>query len=136
MKIRFIRFDDEAEIPIRKHHNDTGADIIMNNSGIVKAGETVVIPLGFGIDIPDGYNAYIQCRTSVAMKGLFVQQCAIDAGYKGEIHLILHNLSKEDYSWCAGERLAYIEVFPCTYPEFVEDLGEEREDGWAGSTRR
>lgn len=136
MKIKLIKFHPEVKAPVRKHYNDTGADIFMVNPGIVHAGKVAVIPLGFGIDLPDGYNAHIQVRTSLAKKGIFIQQCAIDAGYKGEIHMIVCNLSDEDYIWNAGDRLGYIEVAPCVYADYLENLGEEREAGAFGSTGR
>lgn len=134
MKIRFIRFDKNAEIPIREHYSDTGADIKMPCDGIIVPGETIKIPLGFGIDVPNGYTARLQVRTSIATKGIMIQSCAIDANYKGEIHMILHNISNDFFSWKKGNRLGYIEVYPIQYPEFVEFLGEERGDNAFGST--
>lgn len=136
MKIKFNKFHPDARIPERKHYSDTGADIYMISPGMVEPGEIVIVPLGFGIEVPNGYNAHIQTRTSTAKKGIFIQQCAIDAGYTGELHMIIANLSKTAFWWNAGDRLGYIEVFPCVYPDFVEDLGEERGDGWAGSTNK
>ena len=134
MKIKFIRFSDEAKIPVRAHHCDTGADIEMPSSGVIFPYETIVIPLGFGIEIPNGHTARLQVRTSVAQKGVMMQSCAIDAGYTGQIHMILHNISKKPFQWLKGDRLGYIEVYPVQYPEFVEDIGEERGDGAFGST--
>ena len=134
MKIKFIRFNENAKLPIRKHYSDTGADIYMLKRGSIVPGETQVIPLGFGIDVPNGYTARIQTRTSIAKQGIFIQQCAIDAGYKGEIHMIITNIGDTDFSWQWNDRLGYIEVYPCVYPEFVEDLGEERGQGAFGST--
>lgn len=134
MKIKFIRFNDKAEIPVRKHYNDTGADIFMLEPDVLMPNETKVIPLGFGIDVPNGYTARIQVRSSMAKQGLFIQQCAIDAGYKGEIHMIVTNIGKDSIYWDKDDRLGYIEVYPCVYPELVEDLGEERGSGAFGST--
>lgn len=134
MQIRFIRFKDDVEIPVRKYYSDTGADIKMRVGGHIKAHETVVIPLGFGIEVPNGHSARMQVRTSVAKKGLFIQGCAIDAGYVGEISLILHNISNNDYDWEKGDRLGYIEVYPCQYPTFIEPPGDTRGTGSFGST--
>lgn len=136
MKIKFIRFNDNVQLPVRKHYSDTGADIYMLEDGYLRVGETAVVPLGFGIDVPNGYNAHIQTRTSIAKQGVFIQQCAIDAGYKGEIHMIITNIGFKPFSWKAGDRLGYIEVYPCVYPEFVEELGEERGTGAFGSTNK
>lgn len=134
MKLRFIRFDDRAQIPQRKHFSDTGADIHMIESGSIAPHDTIVIPLGFGIEVPNGHSARLQVRTSIAKEGLFIQGCAIDAGYVGEIKMILHNISDDTFEWEAGDRLGYIEVYPTQYPEFVENLEEGRGNGAFGST--
>lgn len=134
MKIRFIRFNNKVEIPVRKHYSDTGADIKMMRGGIIKPMETLVIPLGFGIEVPNGHTARLQVRTSIAKRGIMIQGCAIDAGYVGEISMILHNVSDEYFAWEAGDRLGYIEVYPCQYPTFVEDLARSRGTNAFGST--
>lgn len=134
MKIRFIRFHKDARLPTREHHSDTGADVYMMESGRLKARETRVIPAGFGIEVPNGHSARLQVRTSVAKHGVMIQGCAIDAGYDGEIHIILHNLSDKDFYWDAADRLCYIEVYPTQYPEFVEQFTSVRGNEAFGST--
>lgn len=134
MKTRFYRYNKEAQLPERMHYSDTGADIYMPENGIIHPGTTKVIPLGFGIEVPNGYNARLQIRTSIAKHGIFCQGCAIDAGYTGEIHLILHNISCETFQWKKGDRLAYIEMYPCVYPEFVDTELEERYGNSFGSS--
>lgn len=134
MKIKFIRFDEKVEIPTRKHYSDTGADCKMIADGTIFPRETLVIPCGFGVEIPNGYSARMQVRTSIAKKGIMVQGCAIDAGYKGELSYVITNTSSKPFQWLAGDRLCYIEVYPTVYPEFVEDLGKGRLDGAFGST--
>lgn len=135
MKIKVIDFGYER-LPERKHYNDTGADVYVNESYTIQPGETKVIPVGFGIELPDGYNAHFQTRTSVAKQGIFVQQCAIDAGYKGEINLIVTNISNNPYTVNKGDRLAYLEVYPIQYVDYVKDLGDERGIGAFGSTNK
>lgn len=134
MKIRFIKFNDTAKTPVRAHSSDTGADIFMPVDGVIFPHQTVLIPLGFGVEIPNGYSARLQIRTSVALKGIIVQSCAIDAGYTGELHAILHNMSSKTFDWYKDERLCYIEVYPTVYPDFVENLGKERQSDRFGST--
>jgi dUTP pyrophosphatase len=136
MQIRFIRFNKDVKIPERKHPSDTGADIYMIRPGVIAPDETKVIPLGFGIDVPNGHSARLQVRTSVAKEGIFIQGCAIDAGYTGEISMILHNISDKPFTWLANDRLGYIEVYPTQYPTFVEDIEISRGDGAFGSTGR
>ena len=119
-----------------KHYNDTGADIYLLKDIILNPQSTTVIDLGFGIEVPNGYTAHIQTRTSIAKCGIFIQQCAIDAGYTGELHMIVQNFTNQFITFKAGERLGYLEVFACVYPDFVENLGEERGNGWSGSTNK
>ena len=135
MKIKLIDFGYKDK-PVRKHYNDTGADVYLMNDVYIPPQGTVVVPCGFGIELPDGYNAHFQTRTSRAKQGIFVQQCAIDAGYKGEIHMIVSNLNDCEMSFVAGERLAYLEVYPIVYADFVTELGDERGDGAFGSTNK
>lgn len=134
MKIRFIRFHPDAKIPERNYYSDTGADIKMITSGTIKPNQTLVVPLGFGIEVPNGHSARLQVRTSIAKKGIMIQGCAIDAGYVGEISMILHNISDCEYHWDVDDRLGYIEVYPTQYPTFVEDLSTGRGTGAFGST--
>ena len=134
MKLRFIRFNDKAQIPVRKHYSDTGADIYMMSAGRIEPHKTIVIPLGFGIEVPNGHSARLQVRTSVAKQGIFIQGCAIDAGYTGEISMILHNISDDTFTWNENDRIGYIEVYPTQYPEFIENLEKGRGNGAFGST--
>ena len=136
MTLRFIRFNDKAKIPVRKHPSDTGADIYMLDDGFVMPHDTRVIQLGFGIEVPNGHSARLQVRTSIARQGVFIQGCAIDAGYIGEIYMIVHNISNEPFKWREGDRLGYIEVYPTQYPIFVEEEQKGRGDGAFGSTGR
>ena len=133
MKIKLIDFGFAIR-PERKHYNDTGADVALQEDIVIAPHETKVIPCGFGIDLPDGFNAHFQTRTSIAKQGLFIQQCAIDAGYKGELHMIVQNLTDKTFEFKTGDRLCYIEVYPCIYVDYVTNLGEERGTGAFGST--
>lgn len=134
MKIKLIDYG-YTRIPIRKHHNDTGADIYLEYKEVLlKPHKTVVIPCKFGIELPDGYNANIQARTSIAKQGVMVHQCAIDAGYRGEIHMIVTNLSDEEIKFNYGDRLAYLQITPCVYADFVDRFTNERGNGAFGST--
>lgn len=137
MKIKLIDFYHQEPVEslvIRKHYNDTGADVKLKQDVTIMPHETVVIPCGFGIELPDGYNAHFQTRTSVAKQGVLVHQCAIDAGYRGELHMIAQNLTDKILEFKTGDRLCYIEVYPIVYPDFVANLGDERGTGAFGST--
>ena len=134
MQIKFIKFHPNVKMPIRKHPSDTGADFFLLNQVVLLPHETQVISLGFGVEIPNGYTGKLQVRTSIAKQGIHIEQCAIDAGYNGELHAIVTNMSDRVRSFIEGERIGYLEVYPCVYPTLAEDMGEARGTGWSGST--
>ena len=135
MTLKIDLKNPNIKIPMRAHASDTGLDVYMPHSGMVSAGETVTLPLGFSLVIPNGYSARLQTRTSIARKGIICASCAIDAGYTGEWHLILHNISKNDFFWSIDDRLAYIEIFPVAYANLVTEITERKDDNF-GSTGR
>ena len=60
MKIRLIDFGVTKErCPFRPHENDAGADVFMPFDCRIKPGEIIKIPLGYGIEIPDGFAGYV-----------------------------------------------------------------------------
>lgn len=93
MKIKLIDFGvPEHQRPYRPHGNDAGADVYLPYDCTLQPGEIAKIPLGFGLEIPDGYAGYIFPRTSMAVKGLVCELPPVDSGYRGEIHAIISNV--------------------------------------------
>ena len=133
MKVKTIRFG-EYTIPSRRHYNDAGADVYSPVNITIKPLETVKIPLGFGLELPDNLMGCIYPRSSFVAKGLMSHIPPVDSGYRGEIHAIMTNLSNYDVTIIAGERIAQLIVTPVYVCDFVETLGEERETGAFGST--
>lgn len=134
MQLKFIRFNENVKMPVRKHASDTGADFFLLDDVSFAPHETKVIDLGFGVEIPNGYTGKMQVRTSIAKQGIHIEQCAIDAGYVGELHAIVTNMSENWLRFKKDDRLGYLEVYSCVYPVLVEDMGEARGEGWSGST--
>lgn len=133
MKIKLIKFQ-ECTTPIRKHYNDAGADIYSTESVTIRPLETVKIPLGFGLELPDGVMGCVYPRTSLISKGLMSHIPPIDSGYRGEIHAIMTNISNETISINKGDRIAQLIITPVYIADFVEYLGDERNEGAFGST--
>ena len=95
MKIKLIDFGvPEHQRPYRPHGNDAGADVYLPHDCTLQPGEIAKIPLGFGLEIPDGYAGYIFPRTSMAVKGLVCELPPVDSGYRGEIHAIISNVKQ------------------------------------------
>ena len=84
MKIKLIDFGvPKDRRPFRPHGNDAGADVYMPYDCTLQPGEIAKVPLGFGIEVPDGYAGYVFPRTSMAVKGLVCELPPVDSGYRG-----------------------------------------------------
>ncbi len=100
----------------------------------LQPGEIAKIPLGFGIEVPDGYAGYVFPRTSMAVKGLVCELPPVDSGYRGEIHAIISNVSSKPQELSEGFRVGQLVITPVVIADFVSELGELRGTGGFGST--
>lgn len=135
MKVKVIKFNEEAKLPYRAHYNDAGADVYSLDNYVILAHKTAKIPLGFGICLPDGFQCNVYPRSGLSSKGIISQIPPIDSGYRGEIHAIITNTTDEDYTIVKGDKIAQLVVTPILLVDFTdEDLGEERGASGFGST--
>ena len=108
----------------------------------VKPGETVLIPTGFAIALPEGFEAQVRPRSGLAIKhsiGIMNAPGTIDADYRGEIKVILTNFGREDFVVRRGERIAQMVIARHEKALWVETstLGETgRGAGGFGHTGR
>ena len=104
--------------------------------------ERQLIPSGIALELPAGYEAQIRPRSGLAIKhGISMVNTpgTIDADYRGEIGVLLINLSNEPFIVSDGDRIAQMVIAPCERVEWVEvdDLnGTERASGGFGHTGR
>ena len=120
MKIKLIDFGaPENRRPFRAHDNDAGADVYMPYDCTIKPGEIAKIPLGFGIEVPDGYAAFVFPRTSMAVKGLVCELPPVDSGYRGEIHAIISNVGDKQQSIRKGARIGQLIIIPVIISDYT-----------------
>lgn len=134
MKIKLLDFGGLP--PSRKHYNDAGADVYAGQAYTLHPHSTVKIPLGFGLEIPDGYTGFIFPRSSLSAQGIVCELPPIDSGYRGEVHAVMTNLGMHTYSVNPGDRIGQLVILPVVLPEFVTEFGEQRELGAFGSSGR
>lgn len=134
MKLKLLPKDNFKTGPKRTHYNDAGADVASTITTTLQPHQTIAIPLGYGIQLPDGYQAVVQPRSSLGKRGIVTQVAPIDSGYTGEIHAIVSNISDETYYIEEGDRIGQIVIMPIILADFVTDLSEERGDGSFGSS--
>ncbi len=141
MKVKIIN-RSKHELPAYKTAASAGMDLRANIDTPVtlKPLERALVPTGLFIELPLGYEAQIRPRSGLSVKkgvGVLNAPGTIDADYRGEIKVILVNLSNEDFVIEDGERIAQIIVAAHEKVEWeeVEELLEtERGTGGFGST--
>ncbi|MBO4235766.1 MAG: dUTP diphosphatase [Firmicutes bacterium] len=107
---------------------------------ILKAGERALIPTGYFVEIPEGYEAQIRARSGLAIKngiGLVNGIGTVDSDYRGEWLVPLINWSKEDFVIEDGERIAQVVIAPVIRAEIelVDEINETaRGEGGFGHT--
>ena len=116
---------------------DLAANIDANIN--IDPGKTAIIPTGFSLSIPKGFEVQIRPRSGLAAKKnkCFKYTGSIDADYRGEIKVILINLGQETFTVEKGLRVAQMVVCPIVQAKLkeVDDLSEtERGKGGFGST--
>ena len=137
MKIKVINFGYE-HLPMRAHSNDAGSDVYVcfhdEKNQVLFPNQTVKVPLGFGLEIPDGYAGYVFPRSGLSSQGIVCELPPIDSGYRGEIHAIVTNCSDKRYVIKQGERIGQLVIMPVIIADFVTEQGEQRGAAGFGST--
>lgn len=132
MKIKLLNFGGIK--PDRAHYNDAGADVFSLDNYVINPGETLKVPLGIGLEIPDGYVGFICPKSGLSSRGLVSELSPIDSGYRGEIHVILHNQSDEKIMINKNKKIGQVVILPVVLAEFTENLDNSRGTGVFGST--
>jgi dUTP pyrophosphatase len=137
MKIQVL--NPLIKIPARGSEHAAGYDVFMPSSGVMQPNGTMKVKLGFCTEIPVGYAAQMLPRSSFGAKGLVLANTVglIDADYRGEWMVVLHNRSDHPLEWTHDERLVQFILIPVITPELevVESLSDTaRGKGGFGST--
>lgn len=137
MKLYIKKWNKEAKIPTRAHHDDAGIDLYTSGAHIIGAHQTVSIPIGVGMEIEEGYVGLIWDKSSIGSKGIKTLGGVIDAGYRGEVSVVVHNLNDTPYTFEHGQKVAQILIQKVEFPELEEvtELSDsKRGTGGFGST--
>ena len=136
--VKIKKLNSEAQIPSRATLSDAGYDLYSNESGCIPPNSRSIVKTGISMAIPTGYYGRVAPRSGLAVKfGIDVLAGVIDSGYRGEIGVVLQNLSKDSFNFREGDRIAQLILEQCNSVEWVElDQLEDsqRSDGGFGST--
>jgi dUTP pyrophosphatase len=131
----------QGPLPVYAKPGDAGADLSAASAHTLKPGERALVDTGVSLALPNGFVGLVMPRSGLAVKhgiSLVNAPGVIDAGYRGEIRVVVINLDpKETFVIQAGDRIAQLVIQPVSRARFheVEKLpGTERAQGGFGST--
>ena len=135
------RLDPDLPLPAYAHPGDAGADLVTTQDVLLEPGQRAMVPTGVAIALPAGYAAFVHPRSGLAHRfgvGVVNAPGTVDAGYRGEIKVLLVNHDRTDtVRLRRGDRIAQLVVQRVERARFheVELLpGSARGEGGHGST--
>jgi dUTP pyrophosphatase len=136
-----MKLRDDAVLPARAHSGDAGMDLSACETVTIGVGERAVVGTGLAVEIPEGHAGLVVPRSGLALRhGLSTVNApgVIDAGYRGEVRVILLNTDKEHtFTVEPGMRVAQLLVVPVVAVNVVETVAlttSDRGDGGFGSS--
>ncbi len=140
MKLKILRLTDNAKLPRYEHDDDSGMDLYAIASHTIQPSETALIPTGIAIELPPNTEAQVRPRSGLALNHSITvlnTPGTVDAGYRGEIRIILINHGKQAFEVLPGMKIAQMVIAPVIRAslEEVSSLSESvRAEGGFGST--
>ena len=129
-----------AQLPRYAHlgpYGDLAADLHACSTWNIGPGETLAVATGIALGLPPDFGALVEDRSGLALRGISTLAGVIDPGYRGEIKVVLTNLSQAQYTIQPGDRIAQLRIVRRLQAAFsvVESLDETaRATGGFGST--
>ena len=140
VRIKAMKLREEAQLPRYAHtgpFGDLAADLYAAESVMLAPAATVGVPTGIALEFPSTHGALVEDRSGLAIRGLTTLAGVIDPGYRGEIKVVVTNLSPVSVEIKAGDRVAQLRIVQRIEAEFEEvaELAEApRGAGGFGST--
>lgn len=135
LKIFFKKLSKKAVIPTYAKRGDACCDVSVIEDYTVKPGEICLARTGFAMAVPEGFEAQLRPRSGLALKGLSIVNSpgTIDAGYRGEVKVMLINLGKKAIAIREGDRVAQMK-FAAVYTGHFLDVGDNELSGTTRGT--
>ena len=137
MELKVKKIHPAAKLPVYGHPGDAGMDLFACADKILAPGELYPVPTGVQMAIPRGYVGLIWDKSGVSLKGVHRLAGVVDAGYRGEVQVVLINLGRTPYEIKAGMKIAQMLIQPVSSVDVREsdNLDEtSRGEGGFGST--
>ena len=123
VRIRVLKLKPEAQLPRYAHvgeYGDLAADLYSAEALQIVPGATVAVSTGVALEFPSTHGALVEDRSGLAMRGVTTLAGVIDPGYRGEIRVVIANLSGSAVEIKAGDRIAQLRIVRRIEAQFEE----------------
>ena len=137
MNLRIKKIHQNAKVPAYAHAGDAGLDLFSCVDMVIGPGETMPVPTGIQMAIPAGYVGLVWDKSGLSIQGVHRLAGVVDAGYRGEVRVVMVNLGRAPFIIKAGMKIAQMLIQPVEAPTIVEahELDDtSRGEGGFGST--
>ena len=124
-ELRVRRLDEAAVLPTRAHPADAGLDLVaVESATLAPGGGRATVGTGIAIEVPEGWAGLVCPRSGLAARhgiGVVNGPGVIDAGYRGEVRVVLSNSDPvEPFTVAPGDRIAQLVLTPVSLAPVVE----------------
>jgi dUTP pyrophosphatase len=123
VRIKVLKLDEAARLPRYAHagpYGDLAADLYSVVGATLAAGATMAVATGIAMEFPATHGALVEDRSGLAVRGVTTLAGVIDPGYRGEIKVVMTNLSGAAVEIKAGDRIAQLRIVRRIEAEFEE----------------
>jgi dUTP pyrophosphatase len=137
MELKIKRINPAARLPNYGHPGDAGLDLYSAEDHVLAPGSVFAVSTGIKMAIPRGHVGLVWDKSGISLKGVHRLAGVVDAGYRGEVQVVMINLGLEPFEIKAGMKIAQMLIQPVISASVLEsdDLDEtSRGEGGFGST--
>ena len=137
MELKVKRIHPEAKLPVYGHPGDAGLDLFAVADRVIAPGEVYAVPTGIQVAVPTVFVGLIWDKSGISLKGVHRLAGVVDAGYRGEVQVVMINLGREPFAVKSGMKIAQMLVQPVAAMTVVESDSLDdtsRGQGGFGST--
>jgi dUTP pyrophosphatase len=107
-KIKVKILNNNCKVPMYAYDSDSGCDVYAAETVTLKQFETVKIPTGVCLQIPEGYEVQVRPKSGLSSKGILVYFGTVDNNYTGEIQVNVCKLSPGEHTFNKGDKIAQL----------------------------
>ena len=137
MELKVKRIHPEAKLPVYGHPGDAGMDLFAVVDRTIAPGEVFAVPTGIQVAIPPGFVGLIWDKSGISLKGVHRLAGVVDAGFRGEVQVVMINLGTGPFAVGIGMKIAQMLIQPVAAVAVIDsDTLDDtsRGEGGFGST--